>query len=101
MIPPAPGLAVLRRGRLFDRLKESLEHPERRGTAIIAGAGYGKTTLLAGFLQEAAAESVWYSLDPSDRDPILFFRYLIAVIRQRCDEFGHLTGEVLEDPATL
>ena len=100
MIPPAPGLAVLRRARLIDRLKESLDHPERRGTAIIAGAGYGKTTLLAGFLQEAAVETVWYSLDPSDKDPILFFRYLIEVIRQRCDEFGHMAGEVL-DGATL
>ena len=101
MTPPAPGLAVLRRGRLVDRLKESLAHPERRGTAIIAGAGYGKTTLLAGFLQEAGVDSVWYSLDPSDRDPILFFRYLIEVIRQRCDEFGRLAEELLEDGTTL
>jgi len=101
MIPPATGLAVLRRARLIDRLKESLDHPERRGTAIIAGAGYGKTTLLAGFLQEATVQPVWYSLDPSDKDPILFFRYLIEVIRQRCDEFGHMAAEVLDDGATL
>lgn len=101
MTPPVPGLAVLRRARLMDRLKESLAHPERRGTAIIAGAGYGKTTLLAGFLQEAGVDSVWYSLDPSDRDPILFFRYLIEVIRQRCDEFGRLAEELLEDGTTL
>ncbi|HET9481025.1 MAG TPA: BTAD domain-containing putative transcriptional regulator [Candidatus Polarisedimenticolia bacterium] len=101
MIPPAPGLSVLRRPRLMDRMRESLEDGDRRGTAIIAGAGYGKTTLAASFLREASVESVWYTLDPSDRDPRLFFRYLIEVIRRRCDDFGRLAEELLRENAAL
>ncbi|MGH9868488.1 MAG: BTAD domain-containing putative transcriptional regulator [Candidatus Polarisedimenticolia bacterium] len=101
MVPPAPGVAVLRRLRLVDRLRESLDHPELRGTALIAGAGYGKTTLAAGLLQEPSLEPVWYSLDPSDRDPTLFFRYVIEAIRQRCEDFGRLAEGLLAEGSSL
>ena len=97
LVPPAPGLAVLRRSRLLSRLRESLDHPDQRGTALIAGAGYGKTTLVADFLRESGVEAVWYSLDPSDRDPSIFFRYIIEGIGSRCDDFGRLAGELIED----
>src|SRR5688572_19351589 len=101
MLPPSPGIAVLRRPRLLAMLGEGLEHPERRGTAILAGAGYGKTTLAASFLHESPIQSVWYSLDPSDRDPYVFFRYVIDVVRRRCAEFGRLAEELLKESSVF
>lgn len=35
---------------------------------VVAGAGYGKTSLVAQSLVEIEADSVWYALDESDRD---------------------------------
>ncbi len=101
LIPPAPGVALLRRGRLVDRLSEGLADPNRRGTAIVAGAGYGKTTLVSQFLQESDLDAVWYSLDASDRDPSVFFRYVIEGIREHCEDFGRLAARLLEDTASL
>ncbi len=85
LLPPAVGPLHLRRPRLMDRLRAGLE---RRATVVLAGPGYGKTALLALFLRESGEDSVWYSLDPSDRDPSVFFRYLIQGITEHAPEFG-------------
>ena len=74
LLPPAIGRLHLRRPRLMDRLRSGLQHPV---TLVAAGPGYGKTALLARFLQDSGEPSVWYSLDRSDRDPAVFFRYLV------------------------
>ncbi len=85
LLPHATGPLHLRRPRLMDRLRAGLE---RRATVVLAGPGYGKTALLAQFLQESGEDSVWYSLDPSDRDPSVFFRYLVQGIAEHAPEFG-------------
>src|SRR2546428_4468099 len=61
---------------------------ERRATSVVAGPGYGKTALLARFLKESGEDSVWYSIDPSDSDPSVFFRYLVRGIKEMAPEFG-------------
>ena len=85
LLPPAPGPFHLRRERLHARLARGLEG---RATAVVAGPGYGKSTLVARFLQETGGDTVWYSLDPSDRDPAIFFRYLMQGLREHAPEFG-------------
>ncbi|HZN04327.1 MAG TPA: tetratricopeptide repeat protein, partial [Candidatus Polarisedimenticolia bacterium] len=85
LLPPAPGPFHLRRERLHERLRRGLEG---RATAVVAGPGYGKSTLVARFLQEHGGDTVWYSLDPSDRDPAIFFRYLMQGLREHAPEFG-------------
>src|SRR6266850_8602078 len=85
LLPPAIGPLHLRRPRLMDRLRAGLE---KRVTVVLAGPGYGKTALLAQFLHESGEDSVWYSLDPSDRDPSVFFRYLVQGITEHAPEFG-------------
>ena len=51
------------RPRLDERLAGATR---RRLTCVVAGAGYGKTTLLA---QWAGTASAWHSLTPGDRLP--------------------------------
>ncbi|MFC3803298.1 LuxR C-terminal-related transcriptional regulator [Cohnella sp. GCM10012308] len=51
-----------------------------RLTALVAPAGFGKTTLLAQFLTERAAPAAWLSLDDTDNDPAKFWRYFIQAI---------------------
>ena len=94
LLPPDPGTFHLVRPRLQDRLRSSLEH---RATAVLAGPGCGKTSLAARFLREWQGESVWLSLDASDHDVWLVFRYLIRGLREHAPEFAARTEEVWQD----
>ncbi|HEU5181501.1 MAG TPA: BTAD domain-containing putative transcriptional regulator, partial [Candidatus Polarisedimenticolia bacterium] len=94
LLPPDPGKFHLIRPRLEDRLRSSLE---RRATVILAGPGYGKTSLAARFLREWEGESIWLSLDASDRDVWLVFRYLIRGLREHAPEFAARTEQVWQD----
>jgi len=85
LLPPSPGPFHLRRARLHDVLQSGID---RRATAVLAGPGYGKSALVARFLQEAGGDTVWYSLDEGDRDPAVFFRYLMQGLREHAPEFG-------------
>ena len=64
--PPAAPPHHLRRSRLLDLLDEAVAGPL---TLVIAPAGAGKTSLLAGWATECAHPVAWLSLDESDRDP--------------------------------
>ena len=77
-----PGLAktshpklsgVLARERLFNLLDQ-----RRRGSGIWikAGAGCGKTTLVASYLSARGLDSCWYHLDSRDSDVATFFYYM-------------------------
>ncbi len=72
-------------------------------TTVIAGAGYGKSSLLA---EWAAALSedvrpVWYSLDPTDQDPAVFFAYLNSALRERWPGFGQAIESALSRPVPV
>jgi len=85
LLPPSPGPLHLPRPRLHRRLASGLE---KRATVVVAGPGYGKTGLVARFLRDLDGDSVWCWLDPSDRDPWMFFRYLIHGVQEHTPEFG-------------
>src|SRR5258705_7673329 len=93
LLPKTIGQLHLRRPRLMDRLRAGLEG---RVTVVQAGPGYGKTELLAQFLRESGEDSVWYSLDPSDRDPSVLFRYLVMGITEHAPEFGERSQALWE-----
>ena len=72
------------RSRLLPLLDESLQH---KLTLVSAPAGYGKTTLLAAWLQSRPKDNpgvAWLSLEPGDNDQLRFWRTAAArnVIRQ-------------------
>jgi len=60
-------------------------------TTIVAGAGYGKSTLAASFLTARKAPYVWYQLEYTDRDLSEFIAYLVAGIRMHDSGFGEET----------
>jgi ATP/maltotriose-dependent transcriptional regulator MalT len=64
------------RTRLLENLRRSLEYPL---TLVVAGPGYGKSTLLAqlhGSLKQEA-RPLWYTCDPEDGEPVRFLQGLI------------------------
>lgn len=64
-----------------DRLLEAMAQVcERPATLIAAPAGYGKTTLVAQWLDEARPRAAWVSLDASDNDPNQFWTHIATAL---------------------
>lgn len=74
--PPLPLHSVERPG-LFDLLRVP------RGVVLIsAPPGYGKTTLVSGWLSAEGVAAAWLTLDEADNDPVVFLAYLSAAVRR-------------------
>lgn len=69
----------LRRPQLLQWLESQ---SEKRLILVSAPPGYGKTTLLAGFLHGLDRLFAWYQLESSDSDPAVFLTYLLESIRR-------------------
>jgi LuxR family maltose regulon positive regulatory protein len=83
-IPPLrPDLVP--RPRLDVRLDEG---SYRKLTLVSAMAGFGKSTLVSGWLAERGVQAAWLSLDQGDNDPVRFWTYLIAAIQTVHPEIG-------------
>src|SRR2546428_8590231 len=91
---PQPGDQILERSRLLRALGENSARPL---TLLVADAGYGKTTLLATYVHSLPRPVVWYSLMPSDADPIVFGRYLLEGFRREAPRFGRSFQRALEE----
>ncbi len=77
---------VLRRRRLLDLLETGIrDHPV---TILSAGAGYGKTTLLASLADATANDVLWYSLGPEDSDLAVFLWHVAAALQKQNRRFG-------------
>lgn len=85
LLPPRAVSEFLRRERLVERLRANASAPV---TLVAADAGCGKTSLIADFLRESARAAVWYQLDHTDADPIVFLNYLAHGIRNIEPDFG-------------
>ena len=69
----------IQRARLLDKLEIT---PQTRLILVSAPAGYGKTTLVTGWLHQLQGVAVcWLSLDEDDNDVQQFFRYLALAVR--------------------
>ncbi len=77
-IPPLRPNQVVR-PRLIELLDKGLDRPL---ILVSAPAGYGKTTLLAGWLRQASIRSAWLSLDKRDNDPLHFLQYFLSALHQ-------------------
>jgi LuxR family maltose regulon positive regulatory protein len=70
---------VQARPRLFQHLDTSRHHPV---IWISAPGGYGKTTLVAHYIEERQLPCLWYQLDAGDADIASFFHYLGLAVKR-------------------
>ena len=90
LLPPQPPAGCVPRNALVERLVASLDD---RLVTVIAGAGYGKTTLLRLTLEQLRQPWVWCSCDERIDDGGLLLRHLSVGLDQRFPGFGaRLTG---------
>ena len=69
-----------------ERLRAQLDTAtEARLVLVSAPAGFGKSTLLAGWLDHVAVRGAWLSLDARDNDIVRFARYLAAATARLVD----------------
>jgi LuxR family transcriptional regulator, maltose regulon positive regulatory protein len=76
---PDPRHQTVERTRLHDLLRQGCSLPL---TLVIAPAGWGKSTLVAGWLRQDRVTAGWVSLDGGDDDPHRFWRYLLLAAGQ-------------------
>ncbi len=91
-IPTAPASRV-ERTALLDRLRE-MEH--YRLTLISAPAGFGKTTLLAEWIERTSFPVAWLSLDQADNDPYRFLSYLIEALQGIHEDVGAQARQLMQ-----
>ncbi|MCU0509066.1 MAG: LuxR C-terminal-related transcriptional regulator [Anaerolineae bacterium] len=93
---PAPRADAVARPRLFARLDAGLA---ARLLLISAPAGFGKTTLVAGWLAaRPALRAAWLSLDEADADLARFLTYLVAALRAPAPDFAGAVLAALDAP---
>jgi ATP/maltotriose-dependent transcriptional regulator MalT len=78
LLPPAVATPALARKRLEERLDDALG---RRLAVVVAGAGFGKTTLLSGWA--ARRRVAWYTLSSEDVELGVLVRGLVGALRLR------------------
>ena len=93
-IPP-PRRKVVLRPHLIERLNEGLH---RKLTLVSAPAGFGKTTLVSGWVAGCERPTAWLSLDEGDNDPIRFLTYLVAALQTITANIGEAVLGMLQSP---
>ncbi|MGI9598773.1 MAG: LuxR C-terminal-related transcriptional regulator, partial [Acidimicrobiales bacterium] len=61
-------------------------------TAVVAPAGFGKTTVVASWVASLEIETTWLRLDEADQDPARFGRHLAEAVSQAVE--GTLPGSI-------
>lgn len=93
-IPRAVEGTIVRQ-RLIDRIGRGAGSGSKL-TFVCAPAGFGKSTLLAHWVQQTDARPAWYSVDPRDNDPARFWQYVIAAIDVVHPGFAEKTDSVVK-----
>lgn len=99
-VPPLRNILVSR-SRLVDMANSNLllgDEFQRKLTLVSAPAGYGKTTLVAEWIQELGMPLAWLSLDESDNDPARFMAYFIEAIHGVQPGFGASLKGMIQSP---
>ncbi len=94
---PHLGGDIVPRPRLLERLEERRSRPL---TLVSAPAGYGKTTLVASWLDKCVCPSAWLSLDEYDNDLAAFLSYFLAAVQSAFPESTLNTQVMLNAPST-
>lgn len=85
----------VRRPRLTEALRGGAD---QKLTVVLAPAGFGKTTLLAGWLASAESATGWVSLDATENEPTLFWAYFVRALQCIRPGVGTLAMAQLTSP---
>ena len=98
-IPPLRPNIVLR-PRLINQLNENLRYSP--GVVLIsAPAGFGKTTLITGWITRCERPIAWLSLDEGDNDLTRFLTYLVAALQTIAPMIGEKVKGVFQSTQPL
>ncbi len=86
---PSLHVNTLARERLFEALDLGRANPTRL-ILLSAPPGYGKTTLLAGWVRARRLACAWLSLDADDNDPGQFCLLLLRALEPHLPDVGDL-----------
>src|SRR6266568_844243 len=86
---------LISRARLLERLHAGLSG---NITLISAPAGFGKTTLIAQWIQSIDRPTAWLSLDEHDNEPRAFVQSLTAALQSAFPEAFYGMASLLEAP---
>lgn len=81
--PPRLRRSLLPRPRLLTLLSELLDYPL---TVLRAGAGYGKTTAIAGYVQSLRIPVRWLTLSVEEQDLSSFVTRILTVCADVTDQ---------------
>ncbi|MNS16184.1 HTH-type transcriptional regulator MalT [compost metagenome] len=90
----------IHRQKLMTLLQLGLE-PSRRLTVVCGGPGYGKSTLVAAYLQELEVPAVWYALEESDADLTTFLTYVVGALKQKFPAMGDRPMDLIRSAPNL
>lgn len=93
--PPLPENDWLVRTRLLTQLNQALTRPL---ILVSAPTGFGKTSLLAQWLAQAALPAAWVSLEDDDNDPYGFIACVTAAVRGIFPSSCGETMQMLQTP---
>ena len=92
---PRPSAGFVPRPRLVQALGEGLA---RGRVCVCAPAGFGKTALLAEWVQGSRCPVAWLCLDAGDSDPARFWRYALAALDRARPGLAGQVGPLLGPP---
>lgn len=97
--PPLQARGVPR-ATLIQRLERGVQQCKRL-TLVSAPAGFGKSTLVTGWMtaSEPPRRFGWVSLDAGDNDPLRFLVYLVAALQKADGALGQEVLATLQSPA--
>ena len=93
LYPPRMSSDLIPRARLLERLNAGLGG---KVTLVCAPAGFGKTTLLAEWVETINRPTAWLSLDEGDDDLAIFVRSLTEALRIVCPDAFASVGSLFQ-----
>lgn len=87
---------VVPREKVLQQLNEGVQDHHLL-TLVSAPAGYGKTTTIRMWVEEAGYSATWVSLEKSDNDLKQFITYFLTALQQVDDDLGQAALEAVEN----
>src|SRR5512138_2154788 len=86
---------VVPREKIIRQLSEGIQDGHLL-TLVSAPPGYGKTTTIRMWVENAGYPAAWVSLEKSDNDLKQFITYVLTALQQTDDDLGQAALEVVE-----